>query len=106
MIYSRYIYNLGTPEGGTGAFAFNWDSRLTGYSSKIDFTHLLIDKHKLRYGASIIFHEFFPGEVKGIGSTTGDTYFKLEPRLAFTWLLDGNSSVKGSYGHMTQYIYS
>jgi hypothetical protein len=172
LIYSRYNYNLGTPEGGTGAFSFNWDSRLTDYSSKVDFTHLLSEKHKLRYGVSAIFHEFFPGEVTGIGSTTGDTYFRLEPsyalesgiyasdeyrvterfslkyglrfavfqnigpgtsyeydddynpvdsikynkgvifntssslepRLAFTFLLDGNSSVKGSYGHMAQYI--
>lgn len=172
LIYSRYNYNLGTPEEGTGAFSFKWDSRLTDYSSKIDFTHLLKEKHKLRYGASIIFHEFFPGEVKGIGSTTGDTYFRLEPsyalessiyasdeykvaerfslkyglrfslfqnigpgisyeydddynpvdsikysrgdifntsaslepRLAFTWLLDANSSVKGSYGHMAQFM--
>ncbi|MCU0377907.1 MAG: TonB-dependent receptor [Bacteroidales bacterium] len=172
LIYSRYNYNLGTPEEGTGAFSFNWDSRLSDYSSKVDFTHLITGKHKLRYGASIIFHEFFPGEVKGIGSSTGDSYFRLdpsyalesgiyasdeyrvngrltlkyglrlaifqnigpgtlyeydndynpvdsikysrgeifnsfaslEPRLAFTWLLDENSSLKGSYGHMAQYI--
>ncbi|MBI5009836.1 MAG: TonB-dependent receptor, partial [Bacteroidia bacterium] len=172
MIYSRYNYDLGTPESGTGSFSFLWKSHISDYQPRLDFTHLLTDKHKLRYGVSINYHEIFPGEVSGIGSTTGDTYFRLpssyalesgvylsdeykvagnltlkyglrfsmlqnigpgtsyeydsdyipvdsisypsgkifntytalEPRFAFTYLLNDISSVKGSYSHTAQFI--
>jgi hypothetical protein len=172
LIYSRYNYDLGTPDSGTGSFSFSWDSHLTDYSPRLDFTHYLTDNHKLRYGASVIYHEFFPGEVRGIGSTSGETYFKLpssyalesglyisdeykvagnlilkyglrlamfqnigpgtyyefdneytpvdstvypageifktysalEPRIAFTYLINDISSVKGSYSHTAQFI--
>ncbi|MBK7173054.1 MAG: TonB-dependent receptor [Bacteroidales bacterium] len=33
-----------------------------------------------------------------------NTYFGLEPRLAFTYLLDERSSIKGHYSHTYQYI--
>jgi len=172
LIYSRYNYNLGTPESGTGSFSFSWDSRLTDYSPRLDFTHYLSGNHKLRYGASVIYHDFFPGEISGIGSTSGSTYFKLpssytiesglyisdeskflgnltlkyglrfamfqnigpgtfyeynneytpvdsivyhkgdifntysglEPRVAFTYLINDISSFKGSYSHTAQFI--
>jgi hypothetical protein len=32
------------------------------------------------------------------------SYFSLEPRLAFTYLLSGQMSVKGSYAHTTQFL--
>lgn len=172
MIYSRYNYDLGTPDSGTGSFSFLWKSHISDYQPRLDFTHILNDKHKLRYGISLNYHEFFPGEVSGIGSTTGNTYFRLpssyalesgiylsdeykvagnltlkyglrlsmfqnigpgtsyeydadyipvdstsypsgkifntytalEPRFAFTYLLNEISSVKGSYSHTAQFI--
>jgi len=172
MIYSRYNYDLGTPDSGTGSFSFLWKSYISDYQPRLDFTHILSDKHKLRYGLSLNYHEFFPGEVSGIGSTTGNTYFRLpsahalesglylsdeykvagnltlkyglrfsmfqnigpgtsyeydadyipvdsisypsgkifktytalEPRFAFTYLLNELSSVKGSYSHTAQFI--
>jgi hypothetical protein len=172
MIYSRYNYDLGTPDSGTGSFSFLWESHISDYQPRLDFTHILNDKHKLRYGISLNYHEFFPGDVSGIGSTTGNTYFRLpssyalesgiylsdeykvagnltlkyglrlsmfqnigpgtsyeydadyipvdstsypagkifntytalEPRFAFTYLLNEISSVKGSYSHTAQFI--
>lgn len=172
LITTRYNYNLGTPEDGTGSFSFLWDSRITDYHPRLDFTHYLNDNHKLRYGLSVIYHDFFPGEISGAGNTSGRTYFRLptstalesglyisdeytlsgnltlkyglrfamfqnigpgtyyeynndyipvdsiiypggkifntrtalEPRFAFTYLLNDLSSLKGSYSHTAQFV--
>ena len=170
LIYSRYSYNLGTSEDEE--LWITWASRLTDIQPRIDFTHYINEKHKLKYGASLIYHNFFPGEINGGGSTIGNVYFNipsayalesgffaddefkisynltlkyglrfslfqnvgpgtsyiyddnyipmdsithrsgniyntysgLEPRLAFTWLLNELSSIKGSYSHTVQFI--
>jgi hypothetical protein len=170
LIYSRYNYELGTPEGE--ATSFKWTSTMREYSARFDFTHYLNDKHTLRYGATIMLHEFFPGTATGLGSESafsefilpteyaaessvyasdeyeitprftlkyglrlalfqnvgpgtyynydtaynpidstvyqrGDffnTYASLEPRLAFTFMIDEISSVKGSYSHTAQFL--
>ena len=170
LIYSRYNYELGTPEGESTSF--KWTSMMRDYSARFDFTHYLTDKHTLRYGATTMFHEFFPGKANGKGSESAFTEFvlpaeyafeyslyvsdeykvspklilkyglrfamfqnvgpgtyynynanykpidstvykkgesfnvygNLEPRLAFTYLLNQVSSVKGSYSHTAQYI--
>ena len=172
LITSGYDYNLGTPEDGTGSFSFRWDSRIKDYHPRIDFTHYLSENHKLSYGFSSVYHEFFPGEVSGNGNTSASTYFRLpssyalesglyisdeyevsgnltlkyglrfalfqnigpgthyeydheyipvdsikysagkvfnsyyalEPRFAFTWLLNDLSSLKGSYSHTAQFV--
>jgi hypothetical protein len=172
LIGTKYNYDLGTPESGTGSFSFLWKSNLTSYQPRLDIVHYLNEKHKLKYGISSIYHRFFPGEINGVGTTSGVSYFKLpisyalesgiylsdeyslsgnltlkyglryslfqnigpgtyykydntyypvdsvkyssgkifntysgmEPRFAFTWLLNEMSSVKGSYSHTIQYI--
>jgi len=170
LIYSRYNYELGTPEGE--ATSFKWTSMMRDYSARFDFTHYLTDKHTLKYGATVMFHEFFPGTANGTGSESAFTEFvlpaeyafeyslyvsdeykvapkltlkyglrfslfqnvgpgtyynydanynpidsnvykkgesfnfygNLEPRLAFTYLLNQVSSIKGSYSHTAQYL--
>jgi len=170
LIYSRYRYELGTPEGDAGSF--KWVSLMRDYSARFDFTHYLSDRHTLRYGATVMFHDFFPGTATGLGSESavnefvlpaeyalehslyvsdeyklmpeltlkyglrlavfqnvgpgtyynydkffnpvdsvvyrkGDffnTYPSLEPRLAFTYLVNEVSSVKGSYSHTAQFL--
>jgi hypothetical protein len=170
FIYSRYNYDLGTPDNVDGSFS--WLSELSDYSMKFDLTHLISSHHKLRYGASVTLHSLYPGKITGLGSTTGNsefilqvsssyenslyisddylvsdkltlklgarmaafsnagpatvynydqnynlvdstvyetarifhTYAGIEPRVTFTYLLDGNSSVKGSYSHTLQYL--
>ncbi len=172
LVFSEYNYDLGTPEGGTGSYSFLWKSYISDYQPRLDFIHMINDRHKINYGVSTIYHKFFPGEINGIGSTSGRTYFKLpsssalengiyvsdeykvagnltikyglrftmfqnigpatsyvfdsnfipvdsikydsskifntcsalEPRFAFTWLLNDLSSVKGSYSHTAQYV--
>ena len=170
LIYSRYNYEIGTPANEPTSFI--WNSKLRDYSVRFDFTHYLSANHKLRYGATFMYHQFYPGSVEGVGSTTiyndfllpaeyalenslyisddykatgklsikyglrlalfqnigpatiytydseynpvdstvynknkiFNTYPSLEPRLAFTYLLNDISSVKGSYLHTVQFI--
>ncbi len=170
LIYSRYNYEIGTPENEPTSFV--WKSKLSDYSARFDFTHYLSGNHKLRYGATTMFHQFNPGSVYGTGTSsiysdfvlpsqyaldhslyisddykaTGNfsikyglrlsafqnigpatiysydkeyspvdstvygrnkifnTYLSLEPRVAFTYILNDISSVKGSYSHTTQFI--
>jgi len=170
VITSRYNYELGTPEGD--ANSFKWTSLMRDQSLRFDFTYYHSDKHTLRYGATTIFHEFFPGTAQGLGSESsvsefvmpseyalehslyasdefkvnqklslkyglrfalfqnigpgtyynydnaynpidstvfvkGDflnTYTSVEPRLAFTYLINEKSSLKGSYSHTAQFI--
>jgi hypothetical protein len=170
LIYSNYNYDLGTPAGD--ANSFKWTSNMRDYSARFDFTHYLAGNHTLRYGATTMYHEFFPGTANGIGSSStftefilpaeyafehsiyaadeykvsekftikyglrfaafqnvgpgtyytydqnhnpvdsinyhkGDffnSYSSLEPRLAFTYLINDVSSVKGSYSHTAQFL--
>jgi len=172
LIYSEYNYDLGTPDSGTGSYSFLWKSYISDYQPRLDFIHMINDRHKINYGISSIYHKFFPGEVSGVGNTSGSTYFKLpssfalesgiyisdeykvagnltikyglrltmfqnigpatsyefdnnfipvdsinyksakifntysalEPRFAFTYLLNDLSSLKGSYSHTAQYV--
>jgi hypothetical protein len=170
LIYSRYNYEIGTAQDEPTSFI--WDSKLRDYSVRFDFSHYLSANHKLRYGATSMYHQFYPGSVHGVGSSsiyndfvlpaeyalenslymsddykatpelsfkyglrfalfqnTGpatvynydeeynpvdstvygrskifNTYASLEPRMAFTFLLNDISSVKGSYSHTVQFI--
>ena len=170
LAYSRYGYNLGAADDEE-SLSIMWKSNITDLQSKFDFTHYLNDKHKLKYGFSVIYHNFLPGDIKGnepeneysfqlpvshalesgiyvgdefkaaenltlrygvrfslfqsIGAGTSyiydndylpidsvtysagkiyNTYSGIEPRLAFTWLLNNFSSIKGSYSHTLQFI--
>jgi len=170
LIYSNYNYELGTPSGETNSF--KWTSNMRDYSARFDFTHYLNGNHTLKFGATSMFHEFFPGTANGLGSSStltefilpaeyalehsiyaadefkisekftvkyglrfamfqnvgpgtyyrydenynpidsityskGDffnSYTSVEPRLAFTFLINDLSSVKGSYSHSAQFL--
>lgn len=170
LIYSRYNYVIGTPEGD--ANSFRWNSKMQDYSTRFDFTHYITNRHTVRYGLSTIYHEFFPGSAYGLGSQSVftkflipaeyafehnlyisdefkatdkltfkyglrlalfqnagpgtyfdydekynpvdsivyrngnifNTYSSLEPRIAFTYLVNKMSSVKGSYSLTTQFL--
>lgn len=170
LIYSRYFYEIGTPEGE--ATSFKWDSKMYDYSARFDFTHYLTNSHTLRYGGTTMFHTFYPGSAIGLGSNSAFTefilpaqyamehslyatdefkasdkftvkyglrfalfqnigpgtyytydqeynpvdssvyadgdifnsYISFEPRLAFTYMVNSVSSLKGSYSHTAQFL--
>lgn len=68
LIYSKYDYSLGTPEGE--ASAFKWTSNLRDYSAKADFSWFLSPLSTIKFGASTTYHTFFPGEARGVGDST------------------------------------
>jgi len=70
--YSRYNYEISTPEGD--ASSFKWISELDDYSARFDFTYFQSDKHKIRYGATSTYHKFYPGTVNGYGNTSADAF--------------------------------
>ena len=81
LIYSNYNYELGTPAGD--ANSFKWTSRMRDYSVRFDFTHYIAGNHTVRYGATSMYHEFFPGTANGLGSTSTLTEFILPAEYAF-----------------------
>ena len=71
--YSRYNYEISTPEGDASS-SFKWVSEMHDYSSRFDFTYYQSDKHKIRYGATSTYHRFYPGTVNGFGSTSAPAF--------------------------------
>jgi hypothetical protein len=80
LIYSKYNYEIGTPENEPTSFI--WNSKLQDYSARFDFTHFLSGNHKLRYGATTMYHKFYPGSVEGTGSVTIYSNFVLPAEYA------------------------
>lgn len=75
IIYSKYDYSLGTPAGE--ASAFKWISNLRDYSAKADFSWFLSPTSTIKFGLSTTYHEFFPGEARGVGDSTLISKFVL-----------------------------
>jgi hypothetical protein len=92
LIFSKYNYELGTPEGD--ANSFKWTSAMRDHSARFDFTHYLTEKHTLRYGATVMYHEFFPGTANGLGSQSAVTEFKLPAEYAFEHSLYASDEYK------------
>ncbi len=81
FINSRYNYQLGTPEDQPNAF--RWDSDLTDYSLKADFTYYANPVTTFKFGLISTYHVFNPGVAKGIGEETIFTEFRLPENYAF-----------------------
>jgi hypothetical protein len=92
LIYSNYNYGLGTPEGEPSSF--KWTSQMREYSARFDFTHYFTPKHTLRYGATSMFHEFYPGTAEGSGSESAFTKFVLPTENAFEHSLYASDEYK------------
>ncbi len=92
LIYSKFDYNIGTPEGDASSFL--WNSMMRDYSARFDFTYYLNTHNTLRYGAVSTFHEFFPGTAKGLGNESLITEFKLPTQYAFEHGFYGSNEQK------------
>lgn len=68
FLWSKYDYKMGTPEGN--ANSFEWKSSLMDYALKADFTWYVNPGNTIRFGASSIYHTFYPGAMKGLGEET------------------------------------
>jgi hypothetical protein len=70
---SIYYYSLGTPEGD--ANAFEWESRMTDYGLRGDFTYYLNPQNTMKFGLEGTYHIFEPGRARGLGDETIFTEF-------------------------------
>lgn len=67
VIRSHYDYHMGSDAELTG---FKWVSDLLDHTIKSDFGFYVNPKNTLKFGTSITFHSFEPGNVKGVGDET------------------------------------
>ncbi len=74
FIASNFGYNMGLSAEESG---FDWKSQLTDYNLKGDFNFYLNSNNTINFGFSTMFHDFFPGEIKGTGSSAFITEYKL-----------------------------
>lgn len=83
VIRSNFDYSLESRATGT---AYLWESSITNWTGKADFSYFLNPKHTVNFGASVIKHEFRPGQVTPLAGseitpTTLDPKFAIEPAI-------------------------
>lgn len=71
LLYSNYQYNLGTPDGN--ANSFQWNSSLQDFGVKGDLSYYMNTGNTIKFGLSITYHAFTPGEAKGTGAQSDFT---------------------------------
>jgi hypothetical protein len=92
IIYSNYLYNLGTPAGNNNSF--EWNSNLRDAGVKGDFSYYLNTNNTIKFGASVTYHMFNPGIAKGIGDETVFTEVKVPNDYAFETGVYGSNEEK------------
>jgi hypothetical protein len=78
LIYTDYFYGL-----ELSFVEFDFDSGITNFNLKYDFTHFLSDNVELRYGLNSIYYKFNPGDINPTTPTSGINPFKLTDKYAF-----------------------
>ena len=74
FIASSFGYNMGLTNENSG---FDWKSQLTDYNLKGDFNWYFNNNNTINFGFSTIFHDFFPGKIKGTGTDSFITEYGL-----------------------------
>lgn len=76
FVASRFNYNIGIPDGNEQAFS--WKSSLTDYDLKLNFTWFANANNTITFGASSIYHDFYPGVFEGLGSESPYGKYEIE----------------------------
>ena len=63
FVINRFNYNIGFNDNGPQSFL--WQSSLTDYNLKGDFSWYANTNNKVTFGFSSMFHNFFPGIIEG-----------------------------------------
>ncbi len=77
-IVSKYDYDLGITAG-----EFDWVSSINNYNLKYDLKYYLSDKFKLDFGASGIYYDFDPGQIRPTSETSSINPLSLDRKKAF-----------------------
>jgi len=95
LIYSKFDYELGVPEGQ--ANSFEWLSDLTDYGAKADFSYYMNSNNTIRFGVSTIYHRFKPGLARGLGDEAFFTEYEVQNNNALeSGIYIGNEQKIGS----------
>lgn len=92
VIYSNYLYNLGTPAGNNNSF--EWTSNLRDIGAKGDLSYYLNTRNTIRFGASVTYHMFSPGNARGIGDETVFADVTVPDNYAFETGIYGSNEQK------------
>ncbi|MGO4921109.1 TonB-dependent receptor [Maribacter spongiicola] len=76
-VYSKYDYDLGITTA-----QFDWVSSITNYNLKYDLKYYFSDKFKLDFGASGIYYDFDPGEIRPTSETSSVNQYTLDAKKA------------------------
>jgi hypothetical protein len=63
FVVNQFDYNIGFNDDGPQSFL--WQSSLTDYNLKANFTWFASTNNKVTFGFSSMFHDFFPGTIEG-----------------------------------------
>jgi hypothetical protein len=77
LIYSKYDYDLGIE-----IEEFEWISSINNYNLKYDLAYYVNDKFKLDFGASGIYYDFDPGQVRPTSETSAINPLSLDRKKA------------------------
>ncbi|MDO5968696.1 TonB-dependent receptor [Flavivirga aquimarina] len=77
LIYSKYDYDLGITDD-----EFDWISSIKNYNAKYDLKYYASDKFKLDFGASAIYYDFDPGQVRPTSETSPINPLSLDRKKA------------------------
>lgn len=89
FVYSKYVYDLGTPSGEVPSF--NWFSTLEDFAGKADFIWYLAPEHTFRFGASSIYHIISPGTI----TTVGEDETETQTELPLNYALESGGYISG-----------
>ncbi len=78
LIYSKYDYQI-----ELNAIQFDWISDIINYNLKYDFKYYINNKINLNFGASGIYYNFHPGEIRPTSESSPINYFELDEKRAF-----------------------
>ncbi|MFI1773256.1 TonB-dependent receptor [Thalassobellus citreus] len=78
LIYSKYDYDLGITSE-----EFDWVSSITNYNVKYDFKYYASNNFKLDFGASSIYYDFDPGQIRPTSETSEVNPLTLDRKKAF-----------------------
>ncbi|MGB5819581.1 MAG: TonB-dependent receptor [Saonia sp.] len=77
LIYSKYDYDLGII-----IEEFDWISSISNYNLKYDLKYYASDKFKLDFGASGIYYDFDPGQIRPTSETSAINPLSLDRKKA------------------------
>ncbi len=80
FVVNRFSYNVSFQEDSPHAFV--WQSSLSDYNIKGDFTWYANANNKVTFGFSSIFHDFFPGTIEGLNDDSFISEFALQSNYA------------------------